>query len=217
MLETLCVLAALVLGGGVVFLVLRQQAKQHERRQASFEARGWTYERSPERTVLWRATGQSELGGSWTLEVRRGRGQNSKSSTVWQSASGAADGAVLLGPSLPGVGKVPLSSPLVQRVLELILGDIARALSDATEVQVGGAAFQEHFSVLASSPELAAEVLSGPAELALVEWCSTRPRGHHPVVMCWRAGLTLRITGLLPGDEDLLALVELGELILAAR
>jgi len=215
--ETLVVILGTGLVGGALFLVLRAQARQRAAVRALCESRGWAYARNPERTVLWRATGHTSSGEAWTLELHRTRGSNSTTSTRWITHAGAIDGAVLLGPATKGMGAVPLSNPLMQLALRAILGDLAIALKDAREVQVGSADFRASYGVLATSAGLAAEVLSGPAELALVEWAASRPRHLHPRVMCWREGLTVHVHHGIRKPEDLADLVDLGELILAAR
>ena len=99
----------------------------------------------------------------------------------------------LIGPKLPPLmAQIDLGGALAQRLLYYLLGDDAKDLANVEELHLGSGAFQERFSIVTSSPDLARQLVNDAVEHELLDWMTRHP-GHPPVVFRWRDRLEIRM------------------------
>ena len=191
----------------------RQTEAAHVAREELAAQKGWTHARTAAgKGGRWTLTGSVPGGPEWTMFARKYRsGDNTTEETRWTMAVPPPDGVVAVGPPLPDIPFLNLGGAVVQMLLKVFFGEDAKELVGIEKMEIGPPNFRGHYAVASNNRSLAESFLSGPAEMALLEWASAA-RGA-PIVLYWRRGLEIRITRVVEDPEDLTAIVDLGLLL----
>jgi hypothetical protein len=206
----LLTLAVLAVTGGLIFFYVRRRKKDNELKIIQLAGEhGWTCQ--PIREPL--AWGLRLKSAQWTLETTsRSNGQESGSgstniakNTLWRAS--LPGGTFLIGGRTSQANLGSLGDMLVRKVLQLALGPGADQL---TEVHLGSETFLQKYMFWADDPVEAEKLLSPRFESALLAW-----KGEKPLIKRISGDLTIELAGLrLDKWEDILALVQLGEMLL---
>ena len=152
----------LILGGAaaLAIFVVRQERKRSAARAELAALRGWRYAAGGGRGMLYHVEG--EECGVWRVECWRG-GRNSPGRTAFTCA-GASTGAGVVHVGAAGMAAM-LKTPMARTVtgwamrlggsLGMGTGPMERLMEHHVEVEPGGPAFAERFSVLATDESLA--------------------------------------------------------------
>ncbi|MBN1922458.1 MAG: hypothetical protein JW892_14520 [Anaerolineae bacterium] len=177
--------------GGIFLLDRRARARRTAKLLAAAAERGWECTSIKEgRTSGYQIEGRTQ-GIAWSLEstlttspTASGSGATSHQSrhTHWQSASAAlADGLILIGPRSTA-GPIPdtqalggLAGMVVQKAMELMLGEDAALFPGLREVPLGSGELRERFMVWAQDERAARRLLTFTVERALTDWPSKIP------------------------------------------
>jgi len=214
--------------GAILLLNRRLQSRRMAALQTTATARGWEYTPIREgRTSGYRITGRTQ-GSAWTLESTfTASSADSESSTstghrrtCWQSAGAAlADGLILIGPRT-AAGPIPdpqalggLAGRVVQKALELMLGEDVALLPGLQEVPLGSGALRERYMIWAHDERAARRLLTFDVERALTDWPAKLPLAVK--IDSHGLQITLQNTQLLD-PTALEQLVGLGVLLVAA-
>jgi len=172
--------------GGIFLLDRRARARRTAKLLAAAAERGW--ECTPlkkGRTSGYQIEGRTQ-GVTWSLEstlttapAASGSGATSHQTrhTRWQSPGAAlADGLVLIGPRTTA-GPIPdtqalggLAGMVVQKAMELMLGEDAAYFPGLREIPLGSGELRERFMVWAQDERAARRLLTFDVERALTGW-----------------------------------------------
>lgn len=202
----LLVLAAFILLGGLIFLLVRRSQARTEQALIQFAAEnGLKHEtlRAP------LASGFRLDGPGWSLEsVSRSSGiptgetgsSNLRLDTLWHADLPGE--TLLIGERLSNAALGGLGDTLMRQVLQMALGSEAEGLQ---EIPTGSAEFRQKYVVFTKSPQA---FQPGPAlEAALLHW-----RGPKPLIRRAADGLDIEIRGArLQTPEELTQLIHLGK------
>lgn len=180
-----------VLIGGIFLLDRRARAQRTAKLLAAAAERGWECTPLKEgRTSGYQIEGRTQ-GIAWSLEstlttspAASGSGATSHQTrhTRWQSPGAAlSDGLILIGPRTTA-GAIPdtqalggLAGMVVQKAMELMLGEDAAHFPGLREVSLGSGELRERFMVWAQDERAARRLLTFAVERALTDWPSKMP------------------------------------------
>jgi len=206
-----------VLVTGVVVIgifILNQRARKRKLLQVESLAghNGWGFTAIMERL----RSGYQLKGPNWSIEALTyvsGTSVEPQQSNVSHRTTFRSESLYLAGRNLvigPRPARVDLGSygtMLQDRLLQAVLGDSARGLS---EVQVGSDEFLEHYMVLVNDARDAEELLTLRVQGALLALVAVKP-----VIKLTEQGLEVRLDqAYLSREEDIKTLVQLGEALL---
>lgn len=196
-----------------IFVVVQQVRKRKLLRVESLARQnGWSFTAIRERL----RSGYQLIGPNWSIEALTyvsGTSVEPQQSNVSQRTTFRSESLYLAGRNLvigPRPARVDLGSygtMLQDRLLQAVLGDSARGLS---EVQVGSDEFLEHYMVLVNDARDAEELLTLRVQGALLALVAVKP-----VIKLTEQGLEVRLDqAYLSREEDIKTLVQLGEALL---
>jgi hypothetical protein len=208
----LVVLAFFVLlGGGIFYLVRRNQAQNEQNLRTMAAEHGWTYE--PVREPL--SWGIRLISTHWTLEAlshSSGQTPDSGSSNVAMTTTWTANApgsTLLIGPVTSRANLGGFGEMLTRQMLQLALGVEAEGLS---EIRAGSETLRQKYMVWAQDAALVERILTPALESVLLGW-----KGVLPLIKRTSRGLTIEIRGVrYKTAVDLTRFVQLGEQLLAA-
>ncbi len=210
---SLLILAILALIGCAIFVVLRYKQSQNEQKIARMAAEhDWTAAviREP---FAW---GLHLSSARWELEaISRSSGKetapgssDTSMSTVWQT--NAPGSTLLIGPRTTQADLGTLGNALIRQALQMAFGANSR---DLNEVQLGSETFRKKYILIAQNPDEAQIFLNPEIESALTNW-----KGPPVLIQRTSKGLSIELRGVqLKDPKNLLALVELGELMISTN
>ncbi len=179
-------------------------------RVAACEARGWRY------TALGRGfTVQGERGGvPWTVTLTVRPNSDARATTSWEAPAEETAEIVLIGPKLPSVlPQFDFGGAIMQKALSHLIGDNAQDMVGVKQVHsAGSSAFNEHFMVVATTPEQAESFIDRAMEEAMMN--AKEHFGMAPAVLRWRNTVQVRLRTGTWSPEDIDALVTLGVVII---
>jgi hypothetical protein len=185
----------------------------------SAERRGWRFQARPGRSVIYRIEGETGSGVGWSVAAtyNQQRGSGVEIYTRWRAAGVSAPPGV--GVLVGARGLIALkqqhwfSTPLAQSFLYPILGSEVNAVAGLEPVAAGSDLFRERYGVLATDERLAAELVTGGLQAAMLEW----PAGQdptQPLILFSDDGLQVRLGYTVRDGADIERLVALGEVAL---
>ena len=215
------VVVILILGGAAslaVFLV-RQERKRAAARAALASLRGWRYGAGGGRGMLYHVEG--EECGAWRVECWRG-GKNSPGRTAF-TCGGASTGGGVVHVGAAGMAAM-LKTPMARTVtgwamrlggsLGMSTGPLERLMEHFVEVEPGGPAFAERFSVLATDEALARRLVTARSCEILLAYAPAAPGGRftaRALFVTWsEEGMLLSLGREASAPEAMASFAELG-------
>jgi len=204
-----------VIIGLIFILVAAQKKKRVEALRTLASMNGWIYE--PVEETL--SSGWRLSKGEWMIEALNQTTKNTSensttvtSQTLWTSKSARlADGIVLIGPHQPEINFGGMGEMMIQMALRLMIGSEADIAVGIQRVELGSLELMARYMVWTNREETAKKLVDDQLENALRAWPLKMP----PVIKFSPKGLEIKVQGSrLAGEQDLLALVKLGNTLL---
>lgn len=209
-----------VVGVAVAAIFVISGKKKSEREKAIQQLamkNGWQYEKvhqTHEKGFILR-------GEDWTLEAiastndtpsQAGSSEVSFANTWHTNRVNSPGGMVLIGPKVPSVNLGGLGDMLLQKALQMMIGEEADQAVGLKEVFVGRTSFRDRFSVWATDQENAEKLLTYELENELLNW----KMKEIPVIKFSAGGVEI-ITrqDRMDTPEKVQAVVDLGRGVLA--
>lgn len=206
------IVAASMLGTGLIFLALRKGAQKKLDYEAFAQAQGWRYDHNPATNKTASIDCISDPADDWTLTVMSG-GEGRR--VEWHTTQGAlADGEAVLGMPLPpkAVTMMQGGGAMGQQILKAALKSTFHALGKTRfTLAIDEATASDPGGVVMSSDGQTGTMDGLRRSAALASYRSNHKEAEVPVVLRDAEGLKLRRPGAVKSLDDLTALVTLGK------
>jgi hypothetical protein len=203
-------LLVLLVGLGLLlpaFLRQRQEARVRDQLSALAARRGWIYRPHPQAYHAYQVEGQQDET-SWEVELYRSE-RLRFAFTLWSTKNASLIGGTTLfgGHFLEGYASSNLDNETDQKSPSPWMTRLQRSALEQTYLlhlqnqginlerlavqKLGSPAFQEKYTVLASSPSIARQVLNDAIERFLLDWPARHPQSNVPLTIANRQGVSV--------------------------
>ncbi|KAF0106013.1 MAG: hypothetical protein FD147_2615 [Chloroflexi bacterium] len=213
------IVVTVILVGLIFWLSHKKKVEREQKIRTLASQYGWTYEPVAERLVSGYRLRKSE----WVLEALNTTTSHSGDATGssdvtqmtrwWSAAAKMKEGIVLIGPRQSDINLSGIGDFLIQAALRLMIGSEADFAKDIKQIEMGKLSFNKRYMVWTNQEEAANRLLEMAVENALINWPTKLP----PIVKFSPVGMEVKLqTQRLDKPEEIVALVKLGETLLAA-